>query len=235
MNSEELLAQLMDSKKKARPRLGSVKMDANTPSDSLMKGGAGIGSSGGVNVVQEHSKHLKLTQKDMKILLANFKKKSDSKGRINREQFEEVIRTTLSSSLDHQALASVNKIFDVFDSDKTGHVDFVELSTGLSNTLYTDKKELLKFVYSLIDINNDGTVEKNELLAFFKKFYLGQAKMNGYRLSHERWHTLEQHLSFAFDRMDLDGSGAIDYEEFIVAVNDPDSALGYAFYNCMKF
>lgn len=64
---------------------------------------------------------------------------------------------------------------------------------------------------------------------------VGQAKMNGYRLSHDRWHTLEQHLSLAFDRMDLDGSGAIDYEEFIVAVNDPDSALGYAFYNCMKF
>lgn len=132
----------------------------------------------------------------MKILLANFKKKSDSKGRINREQFEEVIRSTLSSSLDHHALTSVNKIFDVFDSEKSGHVDFVELSTGLSNTLYTDKKELLKckwkfwislnvlidehandailleiVVYSLIDINNDGTVEKSELLSFFKKFY----------------------------------------------------------------
>lgn len=58
MNSEELLAQLMDSKKKARPRLGSVKMDTTTTSESMMmKGGAGM--SGGVNVVQEHSKHLK--------------------------------------------------------------------------------------------------------------------------------------------------------------------------------
>lgn len=90
-------------------------------------------------------------------------------------------------------------------------------------------------VYNLIDINNDGTVEKNELLSFFKRFYVGQAKMNGYRLSSERWHTLEKHLSVAFDRMDLDGSGAIDYEEFMVAVEDPDTALGYAFYNCMKF
>jgi len=55
--------------------------------------------------------------------------------------------------------------------------------------------------------------------------------MNGYKMSSERWHILESHLSQAFDMMDLDKSGAIDQEEFMVAVENPDTALGYAFYN----
>ena len=82
----------------------------------------------------------------MKSLLANFKKNSDSKGRITKVQFEQVMKKTLNHSTEADVV-SVDRIFDVFDVDKSGFVDFVELATGLSGTLYTDKKELLKCKY----------------------------------------------------------------------------------------
>ena len=53
--SEDLLAELMNNKKKARPRLGTVKVDseksANTPK----------GQSSGGNVLKESTKQLKCT------------------------------------------------------------------------------------------------------------------------------------------------------------------------------
>ena len=51
MSSEELLQQLLDSKKKSRPRLGSVKVDS---SDVNPKQAATAS-----NALKEYSKHLK--------------------------------------------------------------------------------------------------------------------------------------------------------------------------------
>ena len=121
----------------------------------------------------------------MKSLLDDFKKFSDAKGRLSKKQFEEVAKNAIGESFSSQSYASISKIFDVFDTEKTGIVDFVELATGMSNVIYQNRKDLLKckslqgvsltqifsVVYSLIDINNDGTVEKSELLSFFKKFF----------------------------------------------------------------
>jgi Ca2+-binding EF-hand superfamily protein len=99
----------------------------------------------------------------------------------------------------------------------------------MSNLLYGDKKDMMKLVFSLFDINNDGSVQMEEMMDFFKKFFIGQAKMNGYRLTLSRWKTLEEHLKRIFTATDLDSNGTIDFEEFVEAVHDVDHPLGMLF------
>jgi Ca2+-binding EF-hand superfamily protein len=84
-------------------------------------------------------------------------------------------------------------------------------------------------VFSLFDINNDGSVQQEEMVDFFKKFFKGQAKMNGYKLTSSRWNALEEHLKRIFTATDLDSNGTIDFEEFVEAVSDVDHPLGMLF------
>lgn len=70
-------------------------------------------------------------------------------------------------------------------------------------------------VFGLFDVNGDGTIEMEEMIDFFKKFFVGQAKMNGYRITASRWNTLEDHLKRIFSATDIDKNGTIEFEEFI--------------------
>ena len=82
------------------------------------------------------------------------------------------------------------------------------------------------------------------MIDFFRKFFgmffsilflfltvtsVGQAKMNGYKLTSQRWKTLEDYLSRTFTSTDLDQNGTIEFDEFVQAVDDPDSPLGMLF------
>ena len=66
-------------------------------------------------------------------------------------------------------------------------------------------------MFKEIDKNGDGTLSKEEL-------YEGSVKIFGEQL------TMVQ-INAIFEKADIDGSGSIDYEEFLVACVDKNQAL----------
>ncbi len=77
---------------------------------------------------------------------------------------------------------------------------------------------MIRMVFGLFDTDGGGTVQMEEMIDFFTKFATGQAKMGGYKLSSQQVRVLSEHLQRIFTATDVDKSGAIDFEEFIVAV-----------------
>ncbi|KAL9657265.1 hypothetical protein ABK040_011485 [Willaertia magna] len=236
-SSDELLMEMQASKKKNRAKLSVY---GATDDDILSSHSTESKASG----LKDLTQHLKMDEVELKLLLEEFKKASDENGLLDKDHFFRVAMNTLVHKFDHNALPAFHRIYEAFDLDGNGAIDFVELATGMSNLLYGDEKDILKLVFGLIDINNDGCVEQEELLDFFRKFFskyltkslnsnhyaiVGQAKMNGYKLTSSRWKNLEEYLKRTFKATDLDNNGTVDFEEFIKAVEDPDSPLGMLF------
>nr|CAG4711234.1 unnamed protein product [Naegleria fowleri] len=171
-----------------------------------------------------------VSELELKILLEEFRNASNEEGLLEKENFFRVVKTTLSQKFDIQnSMPAFHRIYEAFDLDGNGAIDFVELATGLSTLLYGEEKDILRFVFGLIDVNNDGSVQQEEMIDFFRKFFIGQAKMHGYKLTAQRWKTLEDYLSRTFTSTDLDQNGTIEFDEFVQAVDDPDSPLGMLF------
>ncbi|KAL0488014.1 hypothetical protein AKO1_008878, partial [Acrasis kona] len=172
------------------------------------------------------TKNISVSEVELRNLLNQFKVVSDDEGLLDRANFDMVVRNSITKRFDSSIVPAFHRIYEAFDMDGNGRIDFFELATGMSTLLYGDKKEVLQLLFSLFDVNKDGSVEQEEMLDFFKKYYLGQSKMNGYKLTSSRWKSLEEHLKRLFAATDLDSSGTIDYDEFLKAVRDVDHPLG---------
>ncbi|KAG2378642.1 hypothetical protein C9374_008281 [Naegleria lovaniensis] len=236
VSSEMLLADLMNSKKKQKPKLSSAVNAANTfledsnlAADTMSETGSSCSAST-TSLTKDLTKTLRMSELELKILLEEFRNASNEEGLLEKENFFRVVKTTLSQKFDIQnSMPAFHRIYEAFDLDGNGAIDFVELATGLSTLLYGEEKDILRFVFGLIDVNNDGSVQQEEMIDFFRKFFIGQAKMNGYKLTAQRWKTLEDYLSRTFTSTDLDQNGTIEFDEFVQAVDDPDSPLGMLF------
>lgn len=68
----------------------------------------------------------------------------------------------------------------------------------------------LQKAFKILDTNNDGMLSKQELTVGFELIYGENAANEVERI---------------FDRIDLDGSGMIDYSEWVVATIDKQSLL----------
>lgn len=129
-----------------------------------------------------------------------------------------------------------DRIFEIFDKNQNGTIDFSELSSGISTFINGNVKQtaecnffflklkylwiLLFFfnqpvIFKMIDRNGDGKVEKEEFLNFFFNYFKGQAKLGGYKLTQTRWKSQKQYFEKMFDVADMDKNGNIDFNEFL--------------------
>ena len=102
-------------------------------------------------------------------------------------------------------------VFNVFDENKNGYIDFKEFICALSVTGRGRLDEKLRWAFKLYDINDDGTITYNEMLTIVRAIY----KMTGQMVKlPEDEDTPEQRVNKIFALMDLDKNAELSFEEF---------------------
>jgi len=105
-----------------------------------------------------------------------------------------------------------NYVFDVFDENKNGSIDFKEFICALSATSRGSLEEKLKWAFQLYDINKDGTITYQEMLQIVQAIY----KMTGQMLKlPENEETPEKRVEKIFRSMNKDKDANISYSEFV--------------------
>ena len=95
---------------------------------------------------------------------------SDNNGKMNKDLFTQCCQELLQ--LD-QGDPLIEQYYKIFDSDEDGFIDFREFVTGASILLKGTPSEKIHFVFSIYDMDKNGTIEKSEmrhcLLSMFHK------------------------------------------------------------------
>ncbi|CAD5118692.1 unnamed protein product [Dimorphilus gyrociliatus] len=133
-------------------------------------------------------------------------------GYIEREDFR-YMYSTISGQQNSDDLADI--IFQAYDSDNNGTIDFREFMTTLSVTCRGSKEERLNWVFDMYDTDNSGTLSRNEIIHALNAIL----KMKGFE---DTEHLAAVQTEDIFKRMDGDGDGIITRKEFLsVATRQP--------------
>lgn len=101
------------------------------------------------------------------IALLGFLKDCPS-GTLTKEEFQKIYRQFFPYG-DPSSFADY--VFKVFDSDKSGTIDFKEFICALSVTSRGKMEDKLDWAFQLYDIDGDGKISYEEMLAIVEAIY----------------------------------------------------------------
>jgi Ca2+-binding EF-hand superfamily protein len=120
-------------------------------------------------------------------------------------------------------------VFNVFDADKSGTIDFKEFICALSVTSRGKMEDKLDWAFQLYDIDGDGKISYEEMLAIveaiykmvqtplvsvFKSFMYSLLQVGSMVKLPEDEDTPEKRVRKIFRMMDKDENGSLDMAEF---------------------
>lgn len=109
------------------------------------------------------------------------------------------------------------QIFNVFDTDRSGKMDFSEFLMAISTSSQGDLKKKLHLGFKLYDMNNNGQIDKKEMAKLIEAIYdlTGEQNRRGDN-------DPKQRVEAIFNKIDRDNNGTIDENEFIEGcLSDP--------------
>ena len=154
-----------------------------------------------------------------------FAEATDDDGMIGVEGFEACFEELVDASgvelteddLDRLRLV-LCRLYEIFDSDNNGVVDFTELSTGLSVLCGGTRDEKAAAAFALYDYNGDGHISFHEMKRCLSSLYRVLLEVNDGNNSHSPANIealAEESASHIFDVADLDGNGNLSFSEFM--------------------
>ncbi|KAI3388688.1 hypothetical protein SNEBB_001401 [Seison nebaliae] len=127
----------------------------------------------------------------------------DGNGSLSATEFKSI------PELDQNPL--VQRVIDIFDTDKDGEVDFKEFIQGISLfSVKGEKLSKLRFAFQIYDVDNDGYISNGELFQVLKMMVGNNLKDTA----------LQQIVDKTIMNADKDGDGKISFEEFCDVVGD---------------
>ena len=123
--------------------------------------------------------------------------------------FQETAITYLIHNVDLDEVSEAYKLFNIFDDDRNGKIDFLEFYNGLCSFTSTElDKEKIREVFYNIDVDNNNYIEQEEFIkaAIDKRIFLS-----------------ENMLKFAFNFFDVDKSGTITIEKISALFKEDNS------------
>lgn len=115
-----------------------------------------------------------------------------------------------------------DRLFDIFDKDKSGSIDLNEFMETIESITVGTEKDKIKFAFELHDLDNSGYIDRAELKILIEQSFLENS------LDFDEFQ-LDLLVEEFFKRADKDQSNTIDYQEFLdVAHSYPDFIEGLA-------
>ncbi|TKA73439.1 Calcium-binding protein NCS-1 [Friedmanniomyces simplex] len=159
---------------------------------------------------QELQDLLKATHFDKKELQQWYKGflKDCPSGMLTKAEFQKIYKQFFPFG-DPSSFADY--VFNVFDADKSGSIDFKEFICALSVTSRGKMEDKLDWAFQLYDIDGDGKISYDEMLKIVEAIY----KMVGSMVKlPEDEDTPEKRVKKIFRMMDKDENGSLDMAEF---------------------
>ncbi|XP_067271296.1 guanylyl cyclase-activating protein 1-like [Pseudorasbora parva] len=111
----------------------------------------------------------------------------------------------------------VTTLFNTFDINDDGCIDFMEYVAALSLVLKGGVQQKLRWYFKLYDVDGSGCIDRDELLLIFKAI----RAINGT----EQQTSAEEFTDMVFDKIDLNGDGVLSLEEFMVGIQGDEVLL----------
>ena len=114
------------------------------------------------------------------------------------------------------------RLFDIFDKDNNGAIDYQEFMETIESMVSGEKEEKIRFAFDLHDLDNNGLIDKHELKILIKQSFIeNNVDFDDFQLDF----LVEEF----FKRADKDKSNTIDFNEFLDVANKyPDFIEGLA-------
>ena len=147
-------------------------------------------------------------------------------GILTKEEFQKIYRQFFPFG---DPTSFADYVFKVFDSDKSGTIDFKEFICALSVTSRGKMEDKLDWAFQLYDIDGDGKISYEEMLAIVEAIYkmVGITRFSSpmFELTlivqvgsmvklPEDEDTPEKRVRKIFRMMDKDENGSLDMAEF---------------------
>lgn len=162
----------------------------------------------------------KLTEQEVQFLMSHTRYTKDEiirwhqgflkdcpKGELDKKQFTNVFKEFYPQGKAEKFSAS---IFNVFDTDHSGKIDFTEFLVAISTSSSNDVKQKLHLGFKLYDTNNNGSIDKKEMQKLIDAIYdlMGEENRKGDNDPKER-------VTAIFNKLDKDHSGTLSEAEFV--------------------
>jgi len=164
-------------------------------------------------------KNTHFEQRELKQMWKQFRKETPQ-GVINKTEFKDVMKQMGVVDAFLQEL-----IFNVFDDNKDGSINFQEFVCALSVMTRGSPDEKLEFAFSMYDLDGNGFISKDEMARIMDSFY----KLVGplVTFSGKKYESPQQLVDEFFDQMDFNKDGQISMEEYKNgALKNPDIIQG---------
>ena len=123
-------------------------------------------------------------------------------GKIEKEELLSGLQSYLKLT-GEQLQTEVETIFNNIDTDHNGYIEYEEFIRAAIDTEYFLKDNFLKFAFNYFDRDASGLITLDEVTNLFYNNKFNKQSSD-----------VHQHLKLSFEQVDINGDGALSFEEF---------------------
>uniref|UniRef100_A0A673SV73 Guanylyl cyclase-activating protein 1 n=1 Tax=Suricata suricatta TaxID=37032 RepID=A0A673SV73_SURSU len=112
----------------------------------------------------------------------------------------------------------VEQMFETFDFNKDGYIDFMEYVAALSLVLKGKVEQKLRWYFKLYDVDGNGCIDRDELLTIIQA-------IRAINPCSDMTMSAEEFTNTVFAKIDVNGDGELSLEEFIEGVQKDQMLL----------
>lgn len=158
------------------------------------------------------------TRKELQSLYRGFKNECPS-GLVDEATFKTIYSQFFPQG---DATTYAHFLFNAFDMERNGSIRFEDFVIGLSVLLRGSVTDKLRWAFNLYDINKDGYITKEEMLAIMTSIY---DMMGRYTSPSVHDDDPFEHVEKFFQKMDRNRDGVVTIDEFIETCQKDESIM----------
>uniref|UniRef100_A0A8C5XDK9 Guanylyl cyclase-activating protein 1 n=1 Tax=Microcebus murinus TaxID=30608 RepID=A0A8C5XDK9_MICMU len=129
-------------------------------------------------------------------------------------------------NLSPSASQYVEQMFETFDFNKDGYIDFMEYVAALSLVLKGKVEQKLRWYFKLYDVDGNGCIDRDELLTIIRVTPGAEGRaIRAINPCSDTTMSAEEFTDTVFSKIDVNGDGELSLEEFVEGVQKDQMLL----------